>query len=72
MDNIFPFPIESPGHGVRQVINDPDMAPGSPFGWHDTNGAAGAEFTITRGNNTHAYEDGGNVGSGFSPDGGAG
>ncbi|MCB0685414.1 MAG: M36 family metallopeptidase, partial [Saprospiraceae bacterium] len=27
------------------------------FGWHDTNGVAGAEFTITRGNNVHAYAD---------------
>ena len=29
----------------------------SPFGWHDTNGVAGAEFTDTRGNNVHAYAD---------------
>ncbi|MBK7556478.1 MAG: M36 family metallopeptidase [Flavobacteriales bacterium] len=27
------------------------------YGWHDTNGAAGAEFTITRGNNVFACED---------------
>ncbi len=67
---VFPFPIESPGHGVRQLINNPDMSPGSPFGWHDTNGVAGPEYTITRGNNTHTYEDGNNPG--FSPNGGAG
>ena len=29
----------------------------SPFGWHDTNGAAGPEFFVTRGNNVHAYTD---------------
>ncbi len=29
----------------------------SPYGWHDTNGAAGAEYTITHGNNAHAYTD---------------
>src|SRR5690606_3378938 len=29
----------------------------SPFGWHDTNGAAGAEYTYTRGNNVHAFPD---------------
>ncbi|MCC7027576.1 MAG: M36 family metallopeptidase, partial [Saprospiraceae bacterium] len=64
---VYPMPIESPGHGARSLINNPDNALASPFGWHDTNGAAGPEFTITRGNNTHAYEDGNNPG--FSPDG---
>ncbi len=68
--NVFPMPIETPNHGPRSLVNDPDNAVASPFGWHDTNGAAGAEFTITRGNNVHAYEDGDN--SGYSPDGGAG
>jgi extracellular elastinolytic metalloproteinase len=29
----------------------------SAFGWHDTNGAAGPEFTRTQGNNVHAYSD---------------
>ncbi|MGH9248101.1 MAG: M36 family metallopeptidase, partial [Acidimicrobiales bacterium] len=32
-------------------------ATASPFGWHDTDGAEGPEFTITRGNNVHAYLD---------------
>ncbi|HRI02038.1 MAG TPA: M36 family metallopeptidase, partial [Saprospiraceae bacterium] len=67
---VFPMPLESAGHGSRSLVNNPDNALASPFGWHDTNGAAGAEFTITRGNNTHAYEDGNN--SGFSPNGGGG
>src|SRR5262249_1428993 len=29
----------------------------SPFGWHDTDGIAGAEFTDTRGNNVDAHLD---------------
>lgn len=69
---VFPEPIESPNHGTRSVIVNPANALASPFGWHDTNGAAGAEFTITRGNNVHAQEDqNGNNGTGASPNGGA-
>jgi subtilisin-like proprotein convertase family protein len=68
--NVYPMPVESPNYGGRSVVTDPDNATASPFGWHDTNGASGAEFTITRGNNTHAYEDGDNPG--YSPEGGAG
>jgi hypothetical protein len=41
----------------RTLVLDPADASASPFGWHDTNGAAGAEFTIHRGNNVHAYDD---------------
>ncbi|MBK7812147.1 MAG: M36 family metallopeptidase [Saprospiraceae bacterium] len=67
---VYAMPVESPGHGPRTLVANPDNALASPFGWHDTNGAPGNEFTITRGNNTHAYEDGNNPG--FSPDGGAG
>ncbi len=68
--NVYAMPVESPNYGGRTMVADPDNAIASPFGWHDTNGVAGAEFTITRGNNAHAYEDGDNPG--FSPDGGAG
>ena len=69
---VFPLITESPNHGTRQLLTDPADLTASPFGWHDTNGAAGAEFTITRGNNVLAQEDqDGNNGSGFSPDGGA-
>ena len=75
---VYPMPIESPNHTTplppgdgRSFATTPWLnAPtASPFGWHDTNGAAGAEFTVTRGNNVHAYEDGNNPG--FNPDGGA-
>ena len=49
--------LESPNDGDRRLVCNPADATGSPFGWHDTDGAAGAEFTITRGNNVHAYLD---------------
>ena len=43
------------------------------FGWHDTNGAPGAEFTDTRGNNVFAQEDAdANDTGGYRPSGGAG
>ena len=67
---VFAIPAESPYYAPRTIVNNPADATASPFGWHDTNGVAGAEFTITRGNNVRAYEDGDNPG--FSPDGGAG
>ena len=69
---VYPLRIESPNHGTRTIITDPAEAVASPFGWHDINGAAGAEFTITRGNNVHTYDDldGDNNTSGYSPDGG--
>ena len=70
--NVFALPLESPIHGANTLITpfeDPDA---SPFGWHDTDGVAGADHTITRGNNVWAYEDtdGDNDTFGESPDGG--
>lgn len=71
---VYPWPAESPNHGAHVLRNAPWTAGGiaSPYGWHDTNGAAGAEYTITRGNNVWASEDANadNV-AGASPDGGA-
>lgn len=71
---VFPLPVESPAHGNRGLVSDPDDANGSPFGWHDNNGSSGAEFTITRGNNVHAYQDsdGNNISSMDEPSGGTG
>jgi extracellular elastinolytic metalloproteinase len=70
--NVFALPVESPNHGSRITVANPQNLTASPFGWHDTNGATGAEFTITRGNNVHAQlDDDGNNGTGYSPDGGA-
>ncbi|MBT0607815.1 T9SS-dependent M36 family metallopeptidase [Aequorivita echinoideorum] len=69
---VFPIPVESPNHGVAALVSEPADPIASPFGWHDTNGATGAEFTITRGNNVYAQDDiNGNNGFGSAPDGGA-
>ncbi len=66
---VLPMPIESPYFGARVATVDPATANASPFGWHDTDGNAGPEFTTTRGNNVDAYEAGDNFG--YRPDGGA-
>lgn len=69
---VYPFPTESPSHGSQTLVNEPADAFASPFGWHDTNGQSGAEYTITRGNNVLASEDlQDNDTPGYSPDGGA-
>ncbi|WP_179197899.1 M36 family metallopeptidase, partial [Hymenobacter crusticola] len=69
--NVYPLTVESPLYGSRQVVVNPADPTYSPFGWHDTNGVAGPEYTITRGNNVHAYEDRNRANApGYSPDGG--
>ena len=68
----FAIPKESPDDGPRTIETNPADATASPFGWHDTDGVAGPEFTDTRGNNVSAQEDrDGNNSGGFRPDGGA-
>jgi extracellular elastinolytic metalloproteinase len=69
---VYPGPAESlihvspvPPAVGRVVVTAPANLTASPFGWHDTDGMAGAEFTIMRGNNVHAYED--SNGSGGPP-----
>ncbi|TXT37048.1 MAG: hypothetical protein FD138_781, partial [Planctomycetota bacterium] len=57
-------PVEQPQDGGREIVVNPAHATASPFGWHDTNGVAGAEFTDTRGNNVFAQEDADNNNSG--------
>jgi hypothetical protein len=70
--NVLPAPSESPADLGRVVVVDPHDPEASPFGWHDTNGADGAEFTDTRGNNVSAQEDAdANDSGGYRPDGGA-
>ncbi len=54
---VFELPLESPLDGPRTLVSDPSTKSGSPFGWHDTDGADGAEYTVTRGNNVHVYTD---------------
>ena len=55
--NVFAIPLESPSHGERTMEVSPNNSVASPYGWHDTDGIEGAEYTITRGNNVHAYAD---------------
>lgn len=55
--NVYALPTESPNHGPRTLVSNPADALASPYGWHDDNGVDGAEHTITKGNNVHAYED---------------
>ena len=69
---VFPIPAESPQKAAHQIVNNPANATASPFDWHDVDGLAGADFTITRGNNVWAMEDtlNTNDATGFAPDGG--
>ncbi len=71
---VFAVPTESPIHGPHELVVDPANVIASPFGWHDTNGDPTPEYTITRGNNVHAFEDtdADEVSSNNEPDGGMG
>ncbi|MEZ0267185.1 MAG: M36 family metallopeptidase [Phycisphaerae bacterium] len=70
--HVYPLPVESPDDGTRAALTDPHDPVASPFGWHDTNGVAGAEFTDIRGNNVSAQDDiDANNSGGTRPDGGA-
>ena len=72
--NVYELPSEGPDDSSRSLAIDPQDTTASPFGWHDTDGVAGAEFTITRGNNTYVSADrNGDLvpDPGSSPDGGA-
>ena len=77
---VFPSPNESPDNsaGNRSDLVDPDLDGGiaSPFGWHDTNGAVGAESQLTIGNNVTACSDfdlpANSCDPGSQPDGGPG
>lgn len=69
---VYPLPAASPAHvspqppaDGRTLVTNPANRVASPFGWHDTNGAAGAESTLTQGNNVRAYTD---VDANNSPD----
>ncbi|WP_421947147.1 T9SS-dependent M36 family metallopeptidase [Phaeodactylibacter xiamenensis] len=69
---VFPLTVESPNHGDRILKTSPADSMASPFGWHDEDGMPGPEYTITRGNNVHAYHDifDLNASVGDEPDGG--
>lgn len=62
---------EEPG-ATHALVTDPAHLTASPFGWHDADGVAGAEFTDTRGNNVFAQEDtDANNTGGYRPSGGS-
>ena len=69
--NVFAMPVGSPNHGARTIEQRPWTAagtgdPATTLGWH-SNGTT--NYTITRGNNVHAYEDmDNNNAAGYSPD----
>lgn len=69
--NVYPQPLESPLYGGRSSISSLAKTNASPYGWHDTDGVAGADWTITRGNNVWAKEDTlARNSAGYSPNGG--
>lgn len=57
--NVFAMPVESPIHGARSIVTRPWLAagvgdPATTLRWHN-NGTT--NYTSTRGNNVHAYDD---------------
>ncbi|HEX8299267.1 MAG TPA: M36 family metallopeptidase, partial [Rubricoccaceae bacterium] len=61
---VYPMPFASPLYVAspppadgRTTVSGAEDLLASPYGWHDDNAAAGAEYTTTRGNNTHTYID---------------
>lgn len=67
---VYALPLISPNDGNRSLVVNPSDAIYSPFGWHDTDGNMGDEYTITRGNNVYASEDINDDDTpGYSPDG---
>ncbi|MEM7801084.1 MAG: M36 family metallopeptidase, partial [Chloroflexota bacterium] len=61
---VLPLPLISPLDGPFSVVTEPSDPQASPFGWHDTNGSPGAEYTDTRGNNVYVQEDADNNNTG--------
>jgi hypothetical protein len=54
---VYQLPKESPNDGDRTLVTNPADGTASPFGWHDVDGDIDADYTVTRGNNVHAYTD---------------
>ncbi len=68
---VFALPQENPRQGARTLLINPFDSLASPFGWHDTDGQQGEEYSIVRGNNVYAYSDSAAANTaGFSPNGG--
>lgn len=69
---VFPIPLIGPNEGPSELVLDPANPVASPYGWHDTDGTPGAEYTYTRGNNVISQDDiNGNNGAGSRAEGGA-
>ena len=71
---VYEWPVESPNHAspappadARTVAVDPENG-SSPFGWHDTDGVSGPEYTTTQGNNVDAQKNGAEAACGASLD----
>jgi hypothetical protein len=54
---VIPLPADTPLDGIQTMVSSPADSAASPYGWHDTDGATGAEYTSTQGNNAFAYAD---------------
>lgn len=69
---VYAVPAESPLHGAHDIASEPAVPAASPFGWHDLDGMEGPEFTITRGNNVHAFQNqnASGISQGDEPEGG--
>ena len=68
---VYPQPDKSPNDGSQVLVTEP-VSTASPYGWHDTNGQAGPEYTDTRGNNVSAQADiSGTETNEYRPDGGS-
>lgn len=68
MYRVIGWPKGDPSDGDRVLVVDPAHPTGSPLGWHDVNGVAGADATTTTGNNVDAYTDVNNNNNGNPPD----
>lgn len=68
---VYQLPVEAPTFGDRTMAVNPADPIASPFGWHDTNGASGPEYTTTRGNNVIAVNDQTSAGLNWLYNGGA-
>jgi uncharacterized repeat protein (TIGR01451 family) len=62
---VYEWPVESPNYAApappadaRTLAVDPASTTASPFGWHDTDGVTGPEYTTTQGNNADAQKSG--------------
>ncbi len=69
---VYALPAESPIHGPHVSVTNQEILTASPYGWHDVDGIDGHDYTITRGNNVHAFQDsdGNGESAGDEPDGG--